>query len=106
MTNKAIYISSRISDTNQHEGWLGYVNGGDLSSEEEAAFIERLMAEEEVEFDKLLPEGCFWQPSTGAIIGPIGTSIDDITVMNALAKASDRVSMRIEKIERDVLASL
>jgi hypothetical protein len=106
MTDKVIYTSPRISIETLHEGWLDYVNSGDYTPAQEEALVNRLCSEQEVEFDKLLPDGCFWQSEASAIIGPVGTSIDDVTVTNALAESSDRVSMRIEDIEKDVLASL
>lgn len=95
---------SAFSQAEQYEGILGYLNGGDYTTEEEDVLSSALMRALEAEVDELLPEGTYWYPSTSGFVHPIDTDIPDRDEMNELfAAAWTTVKTRYDEIVADVL---
>lgn len=88
----------------QIDGWYGYINGGDYPDDQQAALVEALMDAQESEFDKLLPDGCFWFPRLSEIHGPISATLEGLDLDELLEQASNAVAARFEQIEAEALA--
>jgi hypothetical protein len=87
------------------DGWMGYVNNGEYTDEQQAAIVEALMDAQEAEVDAKLPENCFWFPRLSEIQGPVGSELD-INLDDLMEQSSQAVADRYEEIEAKALASL
>lgn len=87
----------------QADGWYGYINNGEYTSEQQDALVEALMDAMETEVNNLLPDGCYWVPATSEITGPITATLDGIDLDELLETASQKVADQFEQIEADTL---
>ena len=87
----------------QADGWYGYINNGEYTSEQQSTLVEALMDAMETEVNNLLPDGCSWCPATSEITGPVTATLDGIDLDELLETASRKVASQFEQIEADTL---
>lgn len=87
----------------QIEGWYGFLNGGDYTAEQTAKLAAALLYAQETTMDNLLPDGCYWLPEVGQVIGPVGTELSVLD--DLLREAAKQVTERLADIEHDTLGA-
>ena len=104
-TTTVLARAYELSHIYQSGGWYSYIRDGAYTSKERNALVEALMAAQVEEFNRRLPEGCFWLPRLGEIHGPTTANLNGINLDLALKAAADAVAERFQEIEAKVLGS-
>jgi len=104
-TTTVLARNYKLGRTYQSGGWYGFLKDGAYTEKERDALVEALMDAQVEEFNRRLPEGCFWIPRLGEIHGPTTANLKHINLDEALMMAADAVAERFEDIEARVLGS-
>jgi len=104
-TTTVLARNYKLNYAYQSGGWYAYIKDGAYTDKERNALVEALMDAQVEEFNRRLPEGCFWIPRLGEIHGPTTANLKHINLDEALMMAADAVAERFEDIEARVLGS-
>jgi len=103
MTTTVLARNYKLGRAYQADGWYGYINGGDYTSEQQDVLAEALMDAMEREVDNLLPDNCYWYPALSEIHGPIDASLEGVDLDDLLEEAAGAVAERFGEIAAEVL---
>ena len=106
MTTTSSPLGYKFSYDYAANGWYGYINNGELTSEQESVLVKALIDAQVDEFEALLPEGHYWLIHTSELQYPVGDNTETGDLKALLEQASEAVCERFEEIETEALAKL